>query len=170
MTDVVDVGYATELLQRLEPGLSREERALRAAMPALGEDEVRETALRATLIGLGTMISHATFVYLRWRLEHARRTAPAAVSTRPTPPRDAPNGAPATADDEARALRVPRLLCDAAGERWTVLEVGAVDPRDVAGPRALLFTRAGERRRQAVFPDGWRSLSNDALGALLPPR
>jgi hypothetical protein len=168
MTDTVDVGYALELLQRLEPALEDEERALRAAMPALGDDELRETALHAALIEVGAMVSRSTFVYLRWKLECARRTASTPETAEPPSPSEEAE-ARAAVETEARALRVPRLMCDAAGARWVVSEFDPVGTPEVAGGGCLIFTRARERRRQPVYPYDWRSLPNDALSALLPP-
>ncbi|MGZ8469206.1 MAG: hypothetical protein ACXW61_06945 [Gemmatirosa sp.] len=172
MTDTVDVTYAMELLQRLEPTLEDEERALRAAMPALGDDELRETALHAALIGLGTMVSRSTFVYLRWKLECARLAASRTEAMPPSSPREQAD-AHAAVEAEARALRVPRLMCDLGGARWVVSEferagTGA-GTGAAAGASCLLFTRARERRRQTMYPHDWRSLPNDALSALLPP-
>lgn len=168
MTDTVDVRHADELLLRLEPELDYQERALRAITPALGDDELREAALRTALARLGADVSRRTFVYLRWKVEQARRsgwTVPEA-STRPPSVREAGR---ALAAAEAAALRVPRLMCDHAGDRWIVSEVGTPAPHGGAGTRALVFAKARERRRLSVYPRDWRSLSNDALGALLPP-
>ena len=65
--------------------------------------------------------------------------------------------------------QVPRLVCGDAGEHWVVSKERADDRVDDTGASCLVFAHARERRRLSEFPSGWRSLSNEALGALLPP-
>lgn len=182
MTDTVDVEHATALLERLQPLLADEEsaqRAQRAGAPALDDDEVTEDALRAALLRLGAVVSRQTFAYLRWNLEWARRATPptptptpdtaATAGVWPVPLRRALADPRPTVEVEASALRVPRLMCDDAGARWVVSEVGAAGAAAPGGDGCLVFAKARERRRQPVYPTGWRSLPNDALSALLPP-
>lgn len=176
MTDTVDVEHATALLERLQPLLADEARALRAGAPALDDDDaVTDGALRAALLHLGAVVSRQTFAYLRWNLEWARRAAPpapdaaATAGAWPVPLCRAPADDHPTVEVEASALRVPRLMCDDAGARWVVSEVGGAGAAAPGGDGCLVFAKARERRRQPVYPTGWRSLPNDALSALLPP-
>ena len=65
--------------------------------------------------------------------------------------------------------QVPRLVCGDAGERWVVSEERADDRVDDRVREDQARGAGRERRRLSEFPSGWRSLSNEALGALLPP-
>lgn len=176
----MDDRQATELLARLMPELDLHERELRAATPSLDDDAVREDALAAALRRLGTAVSRQTFVYLRWRLERARRMATAApvapalavaaaLSPPPASPASPGAGSNAQIEAEASALRVPRLMCDTAGDRWVVSEVGPPGAVGRPGAGCLVFAHARVHRRLTAYPADWRSLSNEALGALLPP-
>ena len=178
MLDTMDDRQATELLARLMPELDLHERELRAGSPTMDDDAVHEGALEAALRRLGEAVSRRTFVYLRWRLERARRlarpapAAPTAPEQQDTPPPSTPGTR--AADDariaaEASVLRVPRLMCDDAGSRWVVSEVGPADAVGRPGAGCLLFAHARVHRRLTAYPADWRLLSNEALGALLPP-
>ena len=177
MLDTMDDRQATELLARLMPELALHERELRAGSPTMDDDAVQEGALEAALRRIGEAVSRRTFVYLRWRLERTRRmarTAPAAP-TLPEMPTPVPSTPGMRAADDARiaaeasVLRVPRLMCDDAGDRWVVCEVGPPDALGRPGAGCLVFAQARVHRRLTAYPADWRLLSNEALGALLPP-
>jgi hypothetical protein len=68
----VDVRGALGLLAEIGPGLAGAERALHAAEPDLPTTDVLDRALRQALDRLAVEVSPQTFVYLRWRVEHAR--------------------------------------------------------------------------------------------------
>ena len=174
MLETMDDRQATELLARLMPEMALHERELRAGAPTMDDDAVQEGALEAALRRLGEVVSRQTFVYLRWRLERGRRMARTAPAAPSSPERPAPSTPVARAADdvriaaEASALRVPRLMCDDAGARWVVSEVGPPDAIGRPGAGCLVFAHARVHRRLTAYPADWRLLSNEALGALLP--
>jgi hypothetical protein len=74
----VDVGTALELLPQLEPELAAHEASGGSEAPELSDGESLDRALRAGLARLRVQVGRATFIYLRWKAEHARAKAQAA--------------------------------------------------------------------------------------------
>jgi hypothetical protein len=159
MSSNVDVQGALALLYEIGPTLADEERVLRAAESALLPAEVLDRALRGALARHRVEVSRETFVYLEWHVTRARRDAPGAGAL-PETARGRPNA-------ELPTDRPTRLVCDPAGRRWAVREVGPNDLFGGESPRWLTFRSAGAERRTSAYPPDWESLSAAALLALL---
>lgn len=156
MTRSVDVALALDLIAHLEPELAAHEAlALLDGGASSGDGEALDRALCAGLARLHAEVGRETFVFLRWKAEHAiaaaRTVTPVIRRAPPTP-----------------AVQPRREIRDLAGRAWTVSEVATYDPSGGMRPRWLVFRSGTERHVVAHYPPDWSRCSDHELCALRP--
>lgn len=166
MSPDMDADGASAPIDELGPTPADEEQTPRAAAPGSPPVEVPDRALPGAPARRRVEGSREPLAYLEWRVTRAWHAAQAA-GERPEPERVVRGAPRRQPDDEPRPAQPTRLVCDPAGRRWAVREVGPNDLFGGESPRWLIFRSAGAERRTSAYPPDWESLPAEALLALL---